>query len=170
MAMAADHLHSGRRRVSSSFWRLTLFFCILDLSKCLWVWVWAGLSETPPHPAPSAPVDMCLCLQPPLSLWEPRHCSCVLRVLGCRKSFPPSFRSIMLWSSSSLWPISVWPRSWTQVSSLGLRKMRIKRMISVRRSIRRWRWGVFRCGWSGAPPAAFTDRRAVHTALCVTTV
>lgn len=171
MDMATYHPHSGGRRASFSLWRLPQFPSFFFYSsKCLWASVWAGLSGTPPHPAHSAPVAMCLCPQQPPSLWGPQRCFSVSRVRGCQNGSPTPFCSIMLWSSSSHWPISVWPHSWTPASFLELRKMRIKRMISGLHFIKRWKWGAFRCGWSGVPRAAFTDHRAVHTAPCVTTV
>lgn len=54
--------------------------------------------------------------------------------------------------------------------ALQLRKMRIRRTISERRSIRRWRFGEYRCAWSGVQRAGSTDHLDVHIAQCVTTV
>ncbi len=71
-----------------------------------------------------------------------------------------------MWSMMRMLKTAVFMR----LHVLQLKKMRTKRMISGLRFIRRWRWGAFRCGWSGAPHVAFTDHRAVHTAPCVTTV
>lgn len=50
------------------------------------------------------------------------------------------------------------------------RKTKIRRMISGLLSIRRWRWGAFRCAWNGVPRAASTDHPDAHTAPCATTV
>lgn len=51
-----------------------------------------------------------------------------------------------------------------------LRKMRIRRTISALHSIRQWRFGAYRCAWSGVQPAGSTDHLAAHIAQCVTTV
>lgn len=48
--------------------------------------------------------------------------------------------------------------------------MRIKRMISVLHSIRRWRSKESRCAWSGARPAASIARHGALTAQSATTV
>ena len=53
---------------------------------------------------------------------------------------------------------------------LQLTRTRTKTMSSALRCTRTWTCGASRCGWSGAPRATSTDRRAARTAASVITV